>query len=101
MANILAEDISSHYGSQVIMIVGALTSGLMIQMFPLNLLPYVIGAALVLLGAIIFFRRTVLYQGFHNDDEEEDTPYVNDKKIMEALPSCQTIEQAAVEDTEQ
>ncbi|XP_035677136.1 protein N-lysine methyltransferase METTL21A-like [Branchiostoma floridae] len=58
-------------------------------------------AALVLLGAIIFFRRTVLYQGFHNDDEEEDTPYVNDKKIMEALPSCQTIEQAAVEDTEQ
>eukprot|EP00058_Branchiostoma_floridae_P016366 XP_002601854.1 hypothetical protein BRAFLDRAFT_75931 [Branchiostoma floridae] len=59
-----------NYDRHVVITVGALISGLMTKMFGMNLLPYILGAVL---GAIVSVWVTILYQGFLNDDEEEDT----------------------------
>ncbi|CAH1265342.1 Hypp3166 [Branchiostoma lanceolatum] len=70
-------------------------------MFPINLLPYVLGTALVLLGAIVFFWRAVLYQGLLSNDEEQDTQNAYNGENIEASPTGHRTEQSAVNGTEQ
>ncbi|CAH1265343.1 Hypp3167 [Branchiostoma lanceolatum] len=49
------------------------------EMFAMNLLPYILGA---MLGAIVSVWITILYQGFLNDDEEEDTHYFPEDQLI-------------------